>query len=237
MAKFPEDLFGRAEHGIHAKASLAEKGARFEWFPDPLSTRLAHRCISILNQHMSKVMKEYRSRIPRNSISRMSRNYDESLGKTFSNRTAFLNSNRSQASRVAEEIGLLVAMRSAGALRLAERLSGYKLLPDPGCQVICYEEGDHAGPHNDHHPEDNNLRNGYVDLHLTLCEPAVDHQFFVYEHGGYLSECRNVAARSGISISHLPFWHYVTPLALKDSQKTGRRWLILCSYEKALNEK
>lgn len=232
MDRFPSELLDLRDPSVNKAKSLRETGSRFAWFPNPISESVSVKCLGLLNDHMANSLNVYRSRIPGDSISGMRRNYGESLEKTFSNRMAILNSKRAKAARIAEDIGLLEMMRSPSTLSLAERLSGYRLVPGPGCQVICYEEGDHAGPHNDHHPEDKHLRGGYIDLHVTFCEPNVDHQWFVYEHKGYLSKLENVAASSGVSVSHLPFWHYVTPLAKKSGAKTARRWLLLCSFEK-----
>lgn len=233
LQRVPEDLFARADSAIGPRTSLADRGERFDWFADPLRPALAVGCAALLEHRLLAAMKRYSSGIPPQSITSMRRNYEEVLGKTFSSSTAFLNGGRSRAVRAAADIGLLAAMRSPAALHLAERLSGFRLRKGPGCQVICYGPGDHVGPHNDHHPEDENLRHGYIDLHLTLCASSVEHQYLVHERNGFLSECHNVATLSGVSVSHLPFWHYVTPLVLRRGARQGRRWLILCSFEKA----
>jgi hypothetical protein len=161
----------------------------------------------------------------------MELNYSETLPKTLSNRTVILNGRRSPAVRKAAEIGLLGLLRSDSLREFAEAVSGYRLDPDPGCQVICYEPGDYVGPHNDHHPEDPHLKPGYVDLHITLSNRFVDHQWLVFEDRGFLTQVVNVGVQSGVAVSYLPFWHYTTPLVAKKGREgQARRWLLLASF-------
>ena len=40
---------------------------------------------------------------------------------------------------------------------------------DWGRQVICYETGDYSGPHNDHHPQNEDERNGcWIRIAMTF---------------------------------------------------------------------
>ena len=50
----------------------------------------------------------------------------------------------------------LLQSESFGAFAAA--VSGRKLRHRWGMQVLCYQAGDYAGPHNDHHPEDAEAR-------------------------------------------------------------------------------
>lgn len=229
MVVFPENLL---DIDIRDPRFSRKKSRKYFWCPMLFSNRVSKQCLALLNENMLKHVRTYQYPIPADSIERMKENYSEQLGKTFKSKIAILNNPRSPASKAAADIGLLSMMRSSHTREFAEKICGFELAPDPGCQVICYSEGDQAGPHNDHHPEDDNLKDGYVDLHITFCDPGVDHQFLVHEEKGYLSKITNVAAPNGISVSLLPFWHYVTPLVTKAKMNNAKRWLVLVSFEK-----
>ena len=113
---------------------------------------------------------------------------------------------------MAERIGLARMMRSESFRAFAEALAGRKLRSGWGLQVLRYGPGDYAGPHNDHHPENADARQGYIDLHLSLCTPGVAHQWLVYSRAGHFSEIVSVAAPATVTAYRLPFWHYTTPL-------------------------
>jgi hypothetical protein len=160
----------------------------------------------------------------------MTENYSETLPKTVRLKACYLHAKRCVAYPQAEKIGLIAMMRSNSLLRFTEQTSGLNL-EWSSCQVICYEPGDYAGPHNDHHPADDNLREGYVDVHIMFSTAAVDHQWIVWESNGHLMNIRNINLEGGIAVYQLPFWHYTTPLVPKPSrEKDARRWLLLTSY-------
>ena len=99
-------------------------------------------------------------------------------------------------------------------------------------QVICYEPGDYSGPHNDHHPENADTRNGFIDLHVMFANDAVAQQLLVYEERGYLSRAHDVAGAPAIAVYRLPFWHYTTPLAARRGREDrARRWLLLGTFD------
>lgn len=237
MARFPADPFvlfsDRARVKIDALAASTGdiRRERLVWVPDVMSNEHVVACLRLLERHIEPLLKPVRVPIPMDAIRKMRRNYADAMPKTACNHSAILNSRRTRAARVADGIGLLGMMRSEGMRKLGEMLTGFRLEPDPGCQVICYRAGDHVGPHNDHHPEAFNLRNGYVDLHLGLSNSEVDHQWLVYETCGFLSNMVQVGVQSGISGSFLPFWHYTTPLAARDGAiAEAKRWLLLTSF-------
>ena len=84
-----------------------------------------------------------------------------------------------------------------------------------GIQVLCYGQGDYAGPHTDHHPEDARAKDGYIDVHLSLTNEAVAHQWLVYARRGHFSEVTSAALKGGLTGYRLPFWYYTTPLHLQ----------------------
>lgn len=161
----------------------------------------------------------------------MKENYSDTLHKTMHIKTACLNTKGSRAYRAAQKLGLLGMMRSESLARFAEAVTGYKLDRDLNMQVSCYEPGDYAGPHNDHHPEYPAIRNGYVDFHVMFANNAVDHHYLVYAEKGHFSKIVDVNVHGAISVYRLPFWHYTTPLAAKPGQENrARRWLLLGSF-------
>lgn len=79
-------------------------------------------------------------------------------------------------------VGLL---RSASFAAFAEVLAGRPLRRRWGIQTLCYVPGDYSGPHNDHHPEEAEAKDGYIDVHVTLATRGVAHQWLVYAHDGH----------------------------------------------------
>ena len=166
------------------------------------------------------------------SITGMKKNYAEVLPKSMHNRSIELNSARSAAFSEARDIGLIAMLRSPSLREFAGIVSGFRLNDNPGMQAIRYTQGDYVGPHNDHHPEEAHLRDGYVDLQITLTSDGVERQYLLYECGGYFNESCNVGIASGVSVSLLPFWHQVTPMLAKPGrERDAYRWLLLASFE------
>jgi len=223
----------RSERGrALSRSPLRDQRARLAWLPVKLPPALVARSLALLDRALTPHLTRSRRRIPVSATAGMRKNYAEKLPKAVSNHSAIMVSQRSAASRAARELGLLELMRSDDLRRFAERISGFPLHAEGvSCQVICYEPGDYVGPHNDHHPEVSYLRDGYVDLHMSWCSPSVAHQWLVYERAGHLSEIVDIAVPAAVSISHLPFWHYTTPLVAKRGREsTARRWLCLSSF-------
>jgi len=204
----------------------------FEDFIDPA---IARRCIAALDEAMYPFLKRMHDPIPRERLLQQKKNYSETLKKTVRVKTATLNSSKSQALDAARAIGLAEMMSSDSFRRFGEAVVGAPLRRNHwGRQVICYEQGDYSGPHNDHHPESAVARNGFVDLHIMFSNDAVASQWLVYEERGFLSASHEVARRSGIAVYRLPFWHYTTPLVGRRGREgEARRWLLLGSFDYA----
>ena len=202
-------------------------------FEDLIDDDTARRCIADLDAAMYPTLKRMHTPIPRESLTKMKENYAESLRKTVRVRTATFNSRTSAALHAAETIGLGPMMKSDTFRRFAEAIVGEPLRREHwGRQVICYEPGDYSGPHNDHHPEHDWVKNGFVDVHIMFSNDAVASQLLVYEEHGFLSQAHGVAGRSGIAVYRLPFWHYPTPLLPRRGREAeARRWLLLGSFD------
>jgi hypothetical protein len=191
---------------------------------------VATECVRLLDRHLHPLLQPIVGKIPPDSISSMTVNYGETLPKTVRMKSCHLHDKRCRAYPVAEKINLLPLLRSQSLHRFAETVTGLSLTPD-AYQVICYEQGDYAGPHNDHHPENEDLRDGFVDLHIMFSNDAVDHHWIVYERNGHLNQILDINLEGGIAVYRLPFWHYTTPLAAKPGrEKEARRWLLLVSF-------
>src|SRR5258706_1692676 len=123
-------------------------------FDDVIDERVAKSCIALLDRAMYPVIRRMQTPIPREWIASMKKNYSDSLKKTVRVKTATLNSRKSQALDAARAIGLAQMMRSQSFCEFAEAIVGKSLERGSswGRQVICYEQGDYSGPHNDHHP-------------------------------------------------------------------------------------
>jgi hypothetical protein len=156
----------------------------------------------------------------------MRRNYEEELPKTVRASTVTMGS-RSKAAQAVARSGVQALLRSDTFGRFAEVLSGRRVRRSWGTQLLAYGPGDYAGPHNDHHPEDREARDGYTDVHLTFCTPGVRRQSLVYEHRGHFSALAEVAQLGGVTAYRLPFWHYTTPL---EGRAGARRWVLLGTF-------
>ncbi len=151
--------------------------------------------------------------VPPESVWGMTENYAELLPKTVRVQTAM---------RAAVPF-----LHSDTFAQFASVLAGRTLRKRWGTQVLAYGPGDYAGPHNDHHPEDAEARDGYTDVHLTFCTPGVQRQLLVYERQGHFSEVADVATLGGVTAYRLPFWHFTTPL---QGTARARRWVLLGTF-------
>jgi hypothetical protein len=198
-------------------------------FDDLIDVDTSRRCIAALDEVMWPLLRRMHNPIPREALTKQKKNYKDLLPKTVRVRTATLNSGRSKSLDAARAIGLAQMMESQSFRHFAQAVVGAPLQEnDWGRQVICYEQGDYSGPHNDHHPESDVARNGFVDVHIMFSNDAVQSQYLVYEEKHFLSQAHDVSGPSGIAVYRLPFWHYTTPLVGKPG---ARRWLLLGSLD------
>ena len=208
----------------------AARNGFFELVDGIMDPATARSCVRLLDANLYPVLQPFVDKIPRGSISGMTRNYSESLPKTMSMKTCILFSRRFRAYEPAEAIGLVSMLRSESLRQFAEASTGLPL-ERAAPQVILYEAGDYVGPHNDHHPQNDRVKNGFVDLHIMFGNDAVEHQWLVYERERHLKEICNVNLKGGVAVYRLPFWHYTTPLAARPGrEKQARRWLLLASF-------
>ena len=238
MKRFPaelEDLLSaRGRRVLAGKDDLCGAlagGLRFVGADDLLDHGRSRAALALLESRMRGGLTLMDEPIAPGALAEMKRNYSERLPKTVRVRTATMASPRSRGSLLAAELGLTAMLRSDSFHALAEALSGYRLRRKRGTQILCYQSNDYSGPHNDHHPEDAEARAGYIDLHLSFCNGAVDHQWLVYEYQGHLSQVRSIATLGGLSCYRLPLWHYTTPLSAKPGRlRDARRWVLLGTF-------
>ena len=240
MDRFPEeleDLLTAEGRRLIAdpprlEALIAKKRTPLVVLDNVIADGVARECIRLLDEAMYPTLRRMHAPIPREALTGMKRNYTEKLPKTVRVRTATFNSTRSRALAAARECGLAQMMTSKSFLRVAQNTTAPPLREDWWArQVICYETGDYSGPHNDHHPERKEIRNGFLDLHIMFANDDVAGQSLVYEDRGFLSAVHDIATRAAIAVYRLPFWHYTTPLmARKGREATARRWLLLGSF-------
>ncbi|MGE0661127.1 MAG: hypothetical protein AB7O63_16645 [Reyranellaceae bacterium] len=218
--------------GRHRLAgALADPRTRFVSASGLIDPRQAARVRATLEGALLGKLERIDTPVPPEATWEMTRNYAEMLPKTALVWTAFLESRREAAWRAAEEIGLNALLRSTSFHRFAEALAGRPLRAKWGTQVLCYGAGDYSGPHNDHHPEDAEARNGYLDLHLGFVTEAVKAQRLVYAKAGHFSHEVDVARDGLVSAYRLPFWHYTTPLLAKRGRtNAARRWVLLGTF-------
>jgi hypothetical protein len=241
MDRFPsefEDLLNRKGRRLLAEAPqledlIARKRTPIVLFEGIIDRGVVADAIRLLDDAFYPVLRRMHTPIPRESLTGMTHNYGEALSKTVRVRTATFNSRASAARDAARQTGLYDMMTSPSFRRFAQAVTGAHLREDFwGRQVICYESGDYSGPHNDHHPERPEARNGFIDFHVMFSNDAVAQQLLVYEEHRFLSSARDVSCASGIAIYRLPFWHYTTPLVARPGREAeARRWLLLGSFD------
>jgi hypothetical protein len=213
------------------RGALLRPGQRFVSLRGVVDVRKAAACRQVLESALRDTLTVMEDAIPPESILGMTENYAELLPKTVRVRTALLESRRSRSWRVAEEVGLTAMLRSESFAAFAAVVSGRALRRKWGIQVLCYGPGDYTGPHNDHHPEDAEAFDGYVDMHVTLATPAVSHQWLVYAKGGHFTQIESVNTVGGVTVYRLPFWHYTTPLVARPGAgEDARRWVLLGTF-------
>jgi hypothetical protein len=221
-------LAGRASDICGA---LADPRRRFVALDGMVQAKRAADLRRVLENFMLPHLTRMEAPIPPETIWEMQHDYEEWLPKTARVMTAYLENRRGKAMAVAREIGLIDLLTSDSFVAFAEAVAGRKLDPKGGQQVLCYGPGDYAGPHNDHHPESKRAAQGYLDIHLSLANKAVQHQYLVYAKGGHFSEIVAVHSLGGITVYRLPFWHYTTPLvAQPGKERQARRWLLLGTF-------
>jgi len=236
MDKFPSEFSQLTRPSLWAGRGtitpIIATESRVRWFPLAIRPAQAVRALAILERRMAPFLRPVNSPLDTSTISGMKVNYGEKLPKTLRNSTIDLNATRSTAYAEARRIGLISLLGSASLSEFAALVTGLKLKPDPAMQLIRYRHRDFVGPHNDHHPEEPNLRDGYVDLQITLCSTGVERQYLLHESGGYFNNICNIGQASGITVSVLPVWHQVTPLETKPGrERDAHRWLLLASFE------
>ena len=217
-----------AENGFDPELTRREN---LSLFRVPVSPGKLRTLTDFMDRRLASHLRILRTPISKDIIRNLKKNYSEELPKTMRIRTADLDAKSGKAKRVAASLGLIAALKSDELRRFGERVTGKNLQPDPGCQVICYEPGDYSGPHTDHHPEERELRDGYVDIHIMLSSPKVASQLLVYERQqGMLNEVAEIGKGMSIAVYQLPFWHYTTPMLARPGVEDARRWLLLASY-------
>src|ERR1051325_8494128 len=180
----------------------------FAIFDRVVDKRKADDSVALLDNYLYPYLAVEQRKIPPETITGMKENYEERLNKTMHIKTAFFRRRTARSYRAAEKIGLLRMMKSSTFTDFAEAVTGLKLDRDLNIQVSCYEHGDYVGPHNDHHPENDDVKDGFVDFHLMFTNKAVAHQYLVYEEKGHFSKIVDINMQGGASIYKLPFWHY-----------------------------
>jgi hypothetical protein len=239
--RFPEefdDLLNRRGRRLLAdppqlEAMMARRETPIVLLEGVIDRGVARDCVRLLDQALYPRLRRMHVPIPRERVTELTTNYTEELAKTTRVKTATFNAARSKALDAAREIGLHQMMTSASFRRAAQAVTRSPLSElDCGRQVICYETGDYSGPHNDHHPEDEGTRNGFIDVHVMFANDSVAGQLLVYEERGYFSRAHDVTREPSIAVYRLPFWHYTTPLLARPGhEERARRWLLLGSFD------
>jgi hypothetical protein len=211
--------------------ALADPRRRFIALEGLVKKTAAENLRKLLERDMLPLLTEMEMPISPESIWEMQKNYEEWLPKTVRVKTAALASKRAKSYARAKELGLIDLLTGESFVAFAEAVAGRKLSRKGGQQVLCYGPGDYAGPHNDHHPEDRGYEKGYLDIHLSLGSPAVEHQYLVYAKSGHFSEIVPVHGLGTLTVYRLPFWHLTTPLKAKPGrEKDARRWVLLGTF-------
>lgn len=240
MKTFPaefEDLLNKNGkkilNGHYEPGNFGRKGGTpIEVVKGVIDDKVAAHCVRILHQYFFKHLKTIASPIDPKELSGMKKNYTEKLAKTLKMKTLELGVRKSKTNQLAQECGLMQMLASDSLKAFAEAVTKEPFGSAENNQIICYQHGDYVSPHNDHHPENDNVKNGYYDIHIMFSNEHVQHQWLVYEKSGFLNSTYDIASPSAIAIYKLPFWHYTTPMMAKSNkEKEAQRWLLLRSFE------
>lgn len=203
---------------------------------DIIDERVAGDCMKILNQNFRKLLKPISARIDKEELRNMRENYSEKLAKTLRMQTLEIGGRQSASYEAAARCGLIQLLHSESLRAFGEAVVGNNFGKAENNQLILYQHQDYVSPHNDHHPENPEVRNGYYDMHIMFSNRFVAHQYLIYEKGGFLNGVHDIARPSAIAIYRLPFWHYTTPLLGKRGQEHhAQRWLLLRSFQMQSN--
>jgi hypothetical protein len=219
-------LTARGLRTLAANRGVLKTGRRFVALEGLFDAAKCRALLERLERYVAPHLTAFEQPIPPETVWGLTENYAETLPKTVRCRTVTLAS-RSKGARAVEQSGALDVLKATWMRELAEGLSGRKLRRGWGTQVLAYGPGDYAGPHHDHHPEEPLARDGYTDVHLTLCTKAVRAQTLVYAPRDHFSEQASVARSGTLTAYRLPFWHYTTPL---QGGPTARRWVLLATF-------
>ncbi len=226
-----EDLLSRAGRRVLAGThplcgALANPRTRFLAAEDLLDRAKAARVRRTLEAELPDVLEPIEKPIPPDTIFGMEQDYAELLPKSSRARTIYFESRREPGVKAAERIGLARMMRSQSFRAFAEALAGRKLI-GLGPAGAALRAGRLCRAAQRSPSENDKAKGGYIDLHLSLCTPGVDHQWLVYSRAGHFSEIVSVASPSTVTAYRLPFWHYTTPLV--GTPKAGR-WVLLGTF-------
>jgi hypothetical protein len=212
--------------------ALADADPPFLALAGALDAAAVARGRAALEARMLPLLSRIDVPIPDWTIWNQTRSFQERLPKVARLRTATLERRGTRAWRAAEEIGVVALLRSQSLRRFGEALTGRRLKPGAGCQILCYGPGDYMGPHHDHHPDSPGARDGYLDIHIGMSAPAVRRQTLLLARGGHLTETIELARPSLIAAYRLPFWHQIGPLEPRRGADpaTALRWVLLASF-------
>ncbi len=199
--------------------------------PKLLSPKTCADLLRLLDEYVYPTLRVVSDPIPDWTMTNMQHNGDELLPKVQHNKTAFLARRNAKEFRAVTRTGIIDMLQSASFISLVNRIAGKNFRKTSGVQVLCYEPGDYVGPHNDHFPEEPQAKNGYVDVHLSLCTDSVHSQQLVYTRRKHFSQVCNLAQNGLLTAYHLPSWHYVTPLVAKVGEESkARRWVLMATF-------
>ena len=219
-------LTARGKRSLERQRGVLKTGTRFVALENLFDPAKCRALLERLERHVAPHLTLMEQPIPPHTIWGLTENYAEQLPKTVRCRTVTLAS-RSKGTRAVAQSGALELIRSDLFRELAQTLSGRRVRRGWGAQLLAYGPGDYAGPHHDHHPEEPQARDGYTDVHLTLCTRGVKAQTLVYAPYAHFDQQASVAKSGTLTAYRLPFWHYTTPL---QGGAGARRWVLLGTF-------
>ncbi len=231
-AEFDRLLNARARGMQRLAGALADPARPFVVVPGWLDAGRSARGLAALEADLLDVLAPLAAPIPPETIWNQTRSFQERLPKAARLSSAYLGRRGGRAWARADAVGLIAMLGSESLRRFGELLTGRRLSPRIGRQILCYRASDYIGPHHDHHPDIPGARDGYLDIHLSFVTPSVRRQLLVYARDGHLTETVDVARQGLITAYRLPFWHYTTPLEPRRRREAdARRWVLLASYQ------
>jgi len=191
------------ENGFDPGLTAREKPQSVQ---DPGFTRQAGHADGFMDRRLASHLRVLSAPISKDIIRNLKKKLFGGTSETMRIRTADLDAKSGKAKRVAASLGLIAALKSDELRRFGERAPEKKLLPDPGCQVICLS----PATTQDRIPiiirSSANTATA-MSTSISCCLRQVPRNCWSMKGAGNAERGRGNRKGMSIAVYQLPFWH------------------------------